>query len=358
MNADPPGLRMDSLLAWLTDQGLAPQGSLTATLLEGGRSNLTYLVHDGAGASWVVRRPPLGHVMPSAHDMGREFRVIAGLNSVDFPTPRALALCTDEGIIGAPFLVMDYVPGLVIDSTATADAMTEAERSQASEALIDTLAALHQVDAEAAGLQTLGRPEGYLTRQVGRWGQQWELSKTRELSVVDDLGHHLQHRVADAEAAAGVHSIVHGDYRIDNAILSPDDSSVRAVLDWEMATLGDPIADLAVSLVYWTDPTDGRRAAVPVSEHITDRLGFWTREQLLDRYSQQTGFGLDHLDFCTALACYKLAIIMESIRCRALAGQQLGTAAEDIDAMGVATEMLTELGMEVLARGTIDGLRQ
>ena len=296
--------------------------------------------------------------MPSAHDMGREFRVMCGLNRVDFPTPRAVALCSDEAVIGSSFLVMEYVDGRVIESPDAAAAMDASERAEASAALIDTLAALHLVNPAAAGLEELGRPAGYLTRQVARWGKQWELSQTRDLPTVEELGRELQHRVDQAEASATVHSVVHGDYRIDNAILGNDDPQVQAVLDWEMATLGDPIADLAVTLVYWTDPGDGRRASVPVGEHITDQAGFWTRGQLVERYAEQTGFALDHLDFCAALACFKLAIIMESIRYRALAGQQLGTAAGDVSAMGHATEALTDLGMEVLARGTIDGLRQ
>ncbi len=358
MTPDPPGLRLVPLEAWLADQGLGPQGPLTATLLEGGRSNLTYLVRDVAGTSWVVRRPPLGHVMPSAHDMGREFRVMSGLNRVDFPTPLALGLCSDEEVIGSSFLVMGFVDGRVIDSPEAAAAMGEPARNEASAALIETLASLHRVDPAAAGLETLGRPAGYLTRQVERWGRQWELSQTRDLPTVEELGRELQHRVAGAEASATVHSIVHGDYRIDNAILGVDDAQVRAVLDWEMATLGDPIADLAVTLVYWTDPGDGRRASVPVSEDITDQTGFWARGQLVERYAQQTGFALDHLDFCAALACFKLAIIMESIRYRALAGQQLGTAAQDVDGMGIATQMLAELGMEVLERGALEGLAQ
>lgn len=356
MSVDPPGLRLAPLQAWLADHGVPLEGAVTPTLLAGGRSNVSYLLTDATGRSVVVRRPPLGHVLPSAHDMGREYRVLSGLNRVDFPTPTALASCEDESVIGAPFMAMSYVPGRVIDSAAAAATLTPAQRADVSRSLIDTQAALHQVDVRAASLETLGRPAGYLTRQVDRWGGQWDLTKTRELPVVGELGARLRAEVAEAESTGVVHGIVHGDYRIDNAIIGADDEQVRAVLDWEMATLGDPIADLAITLVYWTDPGDGRRSTVPVSEHITDQEGFWTRSELVDRYAARTGFTLDHLNFCTALACFKLAIIMESIRYRALAGQQLGTAAEDVESMGIATQMLAELGMEVLEHGALDGL--
>lgn len=357
MITDPPGLDMPALRAWLTDHGLPVTGDLTPTLLAGGRSNISYRLDDEAGRSLVVRRPPLGHVMPTAHDMGREYRVMSGLNRVDFPTPAARAVCDDDQVIGAPFMIMDFVSGLVVDSAAAAATLPSPKRDLVSAALIDTLAALHQVAPESAGLEELGRPLGYLTRQVERWSKQWELSSTRELTVLEELGAQLRQRVPDAEAASSS-AIVHGDYRIDNTILDPEGDQVLAVVDWEMATLGDPVADLAVALVYWVDPGDGLRASVPVSEHITDQPGFWGRAQLIDRYAAQTGLSLQHLDFCSALACYKLAIIMESIRFRALSGQQLGTASEDIEGMGRATEALAELGREVLAHGTVDGLRQ
>ena len=161
-----------------------------------------------------------------------------------------------------------------------------------------------------------------------------------------------------AESRSQVSSIVHGDYRIDNVIIGTTDAQVQAVLDWEMSTLGDPIADLAVALVYWTDLDDVRRPPIPVSEHITDQPGFLSRAEIVDTYARLTGFELDRLDFCTALACFKLAVIMESIRYRAMSGDQPGTASDEIDGMGLATQELSELGLEVLAHGTLDGLRR
>jgi aminoglycoside phosphotransferase (APT) family kinase protein len=355
--ADPPGLRLAPLTAWLVDRGLLIEGDapLCSTLLEGGRSNITYLLEDGAGTSLVLRRPPLGHVMPSAHDMRREYQVLSGLNRANFPAPRALAECQDESVIGSSFMIMSYVDGRVISDHAEAASLSPAEASDICARLVDTLAQLHDVDTTAAGLGDLGRPHGYLSRQVRRWGQQWEITKTRELPAIDRLRAWLENEVQEIPADLPW-SIVHGDYRLDNVILDRTSSTVLAVLDWEMSTLGDPISDLAVALVYWSEAGDGLRGQVPVSEHITDGSGFWTREQIIDRYASATGRSLDHLDFATGLACFKLAVIMESIHYRNLSGQQLGTAATSGQQMGVAAEALAQMGMDVTSLGTIRGL--
>jgi aminoglycoside phosphotransferase (APT) family kinase protein len=355
--ADPPGLRLGPLTAWLAAQGLPidADAPLRATLLEGGRSNVTYLLEDASGGRLVLRRPPLGHVMPSAHDMRREYQVLSGLNRVGFPAPRALAESQDESVIGSTFMVMSYVDGRVISDEESARDLPAAEASDVCAALIDTLAHLHAVDAEAAGLGDLGRPQGYLTRQVRRWGQQWEITKTRDLPAIDSLRSWLESQVETIPADLPW-SIVHGDYRLDNVILGRASSEVLAVLDWEMSTLGDPVSDLAVALVYWSEAADGLRNRVPVSEHITDGPGFWTREQLIERYAGTTESPLDHLDFATVLACFKLAVIMESIHYRNLSGQQLGTAAASGGQMGIATEALAEMGLAVMSQGTIRGL--
>lgn len=353
---DPEGLRLEPLAAWMQDQGMEVDASapLRAELLAGGRSNISYRLIDVTGRDWVLRRPPLGHILPSAHDMGREFRVLAGLSSVGFPVPRPVAECTDVQVIGAPFLLMDYVAGRVIDDGVKASALDPAEASDICRSLTDTLVDLHAVDPGQAGLDSLGRPEGYLTRQVGRWTQQWELTRTRDLADVDALAAALAEQVATVPSMPG--SIVHGDYRIDNTILAADAPAVRAVLDWEMSTLGDPVSDLAIMLVYWTDPGDSLRAEVPVAQHITDQPGFWNRAQIIDRYTERSGRSLDHLDFCTALACFKLAVIMESILARSLQGQQLGTGADEVDAMRQSTEALSALGRRVLEVGAVAGL--
>ena len=353
---DPDGLRLAPLAAWMSDHGLGIDASapLRADLLAGGRSNISYRLSDGAGGEWVLRRPPLGHILPSAHDMGREFRVLTGLHSVGFPVPRPVAECTDVDVIGAQFMLMDFVDGRVIDSADRASHLAPEEASAISGALVDALADLHAIDPAAAGLESLGRPDGYLARQVSRWTKQWELTRTRDLADIDVLAAALASQVDDVLAMPG--SIVHGDFRIDNTILAADAPVVRAVLDWEMSTLGDPISDLAVMLVYWTDAGDTLRSAVPVAQHITDQPGFWTRAELVARYADHSGRSLDHLDFCAALACFKLAVIMESILARSLQGQQLGTGASEVDAMRKSTEALTVLGLRVLDEGAIVGL--
>lgn len=354
--ADPDGLRLAPLADWMRAAGVDVDSSapLRAELLAGGRSNISYRLIDGAGRDWVLRRPPLGHVLPTAHDMGREFTVLSGLNRVGFPTPRVVALCEEPDVIGSSFMLMDFVAGRVVDTSEMARALGPDEAMVACSSLVDTLAALHAVDPRAAGLEGLGRPDGYLERQVRRWTQQWGLTRTRDLPDVDLLGSELTDRVRGVSSTTA--AIVHGDYRLDNTILGTDAPTVEAVVDWEMSTLGDPVMDLAVMLVYWMDPGDGLRGSVPVAQHITDQPGFWNRQRVVDRYAERTGLSLQSLDFCTALACYKLAVIMESILARSLQGQQLGSGATEIDGMRQATQALAAMGRAVLARGALAGL--
>ena len=335
--------------------GFDGSAELQATLLAGGRSNISYKLTDASGSSWVLRRPPLGHIMPSAHDMGREFRVLSGLNSVSYPTPATRGYCEDESVIGAKFMMMDFIDGRVIESAQTASSLSTKQASEISQELVDTLARLHAIDPAAAGLDQLGKPAGYLQRQVKRWGEQWQITKTRELPEIEKLHAWLETAIAKVPESLPT-SIVHGDYRIDNVILARDKSEIVAVLDWEMSTLGDPISDLAISLVYWSQATDTLRKKIPVAEDVTSGPGFWSRQQVLDRYVSQTGLDISHLDECVALACFKLAVIMESIHHRNLSGQQLGAAAGAQSTMGEATVALTELGLAVTRQGAIEAL--
>lgn len=354
---DLPGLRLEAVRAWLDarDVGLDGTTPLTADLFPGGRSNVTYRLTDGHGRSVVLRRPPLGNVMPTAHDMAREHRVLAGLATVGFPVPRPLALCEDPAVTGSPFLVMEFVEGRIIATADEAAGLSDAERDRTSASLIGTLARLHRVDVAQAGLSGLGRPEGYLPRQLARWITQWDLTKTRDLPAMDELRERIAASLATLPAELPW-ALVHGDYRLDNVILAPGDATVRAVLDWEMSTLGDPLADLALTLLYWTQPGDGLRHQVPVATHLTDAAGFWDRARIVDAYAAESGLPMDHLDACTALACFKLAVITESIHARTLSGKQLGAAAGDLHAMGAATEALAELGLAVTASGAVAGL--
>jgi aminoglycoside phosphotransferase (APT) family kinase protein len=354
---DLPGLRLAPVLAWLSDHGidLDTTRPVTADLLPGGRSNVTYRLTDTHGRSIVIRRPPLGHVLPTAHDMAREHRVLAGLGRVGYPAPTALGLCEDESVTGCTFLVMDFVDGRIVATAEQAATLDAGAADAVSGALVAALADLHRVDVTAAGLDGLGRPDGYLPRQLDRWSRQWELTKTRDLDSMDALRRRLADLLAPLPADLPW-SLVHGDYRLDNVILAPEAPEVVAVLDWEMSTLGDPLADLALSLVYWTQAADGLRHRVPVAEHLTDGPGFWDRGALVEEYARLSGRTIDHLDACTALACFKLAVITESIHARTLSGKQLGSAAGDAHAMGVATEALADLGLAVVREGTVAGL--
>jgi len=347
-------LPLDALTPWLRDS-LDIHGELTATLLADGRSNLTYRVTDAAGRSWAIRRPPLGHVMPSAHDLTREFTVLSGLTG-NYPVPRPWVLCTDESILGVPFLVMDFIEGTVIADRERADQLSATQADHICRLLVDFLAGLHAVDTHACGLGSFGKPEGYLARQVRRWGEQWQLSKTRELESMNVMARWLEASLA-ALPPQLPWSIVHGDFRLDNIILSHDTSGVRAVVDWEMSTLGDPVADLAVTLVYWTEAGDALRSEVAVAQGLTAGSGFWTREQIVQRYAEVSGRGMEQLGFCLVLACYKLAVIMESLTYRARMGMQLGRTVEQGEDTHHAVVALARLGERLVDQPTVETLR-
>lgn len=291
---------------------------LAFELLSGGRSNLTYLVR-GGGRTWVLRRPPLGHVLPTAHDMVREYRVLTALAPTDVPTPATYALCEDSGVNDAPFYVMEYKPGVVVaERLPHGFAATTAARARISEALIDTLVRLHAVDYETVGLGDFGRPEGYLERQVRRWSQQWERSQTGELLAIEAL----IRRLRAALPASPAPTIVHGDYRLGNMALAADDPGrVEAIFDWEMATLGDPLADLGYTLIYWDEPGD---PGEPGMAGPTAAPGFWSRAEIVEAYAKRSGRDVDAIDFYRVLALYKLAVISEGIYARYLQGKTLG----------------------------------
>jgi aminoglycoside phosphotransferase (APT) family kinase protein len=314
------GIRYADVLKFFRAQ--VPEASdvdaLEFELIGDGRSNITYRVSVGE-RNWVLRRPPLGHVLPTAHDMTREFRVIAALADSDVPVPRALALCEDTSVNDAPFYVMEYTPGVVVGGAEMPDGFAEkpAERRAMSLALVDTLVALHAIDPDAVGLGTFGRPQGYVERQVRRWSQQWEHSSTGPLPEIDELIRRLRAALPESPAPA----IVHGDYRLGNMALDPSDPSrVIAVFDWEMATLGDPLADLGYTLIYWADP--GEKAGT--LRGVASSPGMLTRAEIVTEYAQRSGRDVTAVDFYQVLALYKLAIISEGIYARFVAGQTLG----------------------------------
>jgi aminoglycoside phosphotransferase (APT) family kinase protein len=229
------GIEAEAVTAWFAEHVPGARPPLDFELIAGGRSNLTYSVTDAEGARWVLRRPPLGHVLATAHDMGREHRIISALADTDVPVPPAIGLSPDDSVNGAPFYVMGYVDGPIVRNAEAARRLPPEQRARAAVSIVDTLAAIHAVDVDAVGLGDLGRREGYIERQLKRWQGQWEQSKTRELPAIDAV----HDRLATAVPEQGPAAIVHGDYRLDNCILDGD-GNIGAVLDWELCTLGDP----------------------------------------------------------------------------------------------------------------------
>ena len=306
------GIDAPRVTEWLAARvpELAPP--LQFDLIAGGHSNLTFAVTDARGGRWVLRRPPLGQVLATAHDMGREHRIISALAGTAVPVAPVVGLCEDPEVNGAPFYVMEFVDGIVVRGVDVAGALGPDVRRRAGESLVDVLARIHAVDVDAVGLGDLGRKEDYLARQLKRWYGQWELSKTRDLPAIDEVHAHL---VAHAPTQVGA-TIVHGDYRLDNCMISPD-GDVIAVLDWEICTLGDPLADVGLLMVYWTDPDDAVANALVAATALE---GFPRRADLAARYAEASGRDLAELDVYTAFGYWKLACIVEGVYARYLGG--------------------------------------
>src|SRR5262245_61907624 len=316
------GLNVATVAQFFREHIAGGDVELDFSLISGGRSNLTYLVR-GGGREWVLRRPPLGHVLPTAHDMAREYRVLAALADSAVPVARPIALCEDAAVNDMPFYVMDYRPGVILAySLPPGFAEAEATRRAISESLIETMVQLHAIDYRAVGLEGFGHPDGYLERQVRRWGQQWERSKTGPLPEIDVLAARLRAALPQSPPP----TIVHGDFRLGNLAFDPRDAGrIVAVFDWEMATLGDPLADLGYTLIYWADPHDRIDAAsVGSVSAYTTLPGFLRRADLIDAYARASGRDVTAIAFYQVLALYKLAIISEGIYARYLQGKTLG----------------------------------
>ncbi|MFE2995769.1 phosphotransferase family protein [Nocardia sp. NPDC059246] len=333
------GLDLPALQRYFDNNVPETAGGLKATLIAGGRSNLTYRLTDGVH-DWVLRRPPLGPLTPTAHDMAREYRIVAALRSTEVPVAEAVTLCKDEDVIGVPFAVVSFVPGRTLRDGDEAATLTADQARSCRDALVDALAALHSVDYERVGLGDFGRPAGYLERQVKRWRGQWDRVATRELATLDRLSRALS---AAVPAQVGT-AIVHGDFRLDNTIIDPVDySRVAAVVDWEMSTLGDPLADLGLLQVYW-DPRS--EPVLGVRHAPTANPGFGSANDLAEQYSRTTGYDLDQLPFYRALGCFKLAVIAEGVHQRYLAGKTVG---DGFATIGAAVPVLLDAGLETLA---------
>jgi len=294
----PAGIREDRVSAWLTANIAGATAPFTFDLIAGGHSNLTFKVSDATGNRYVLRRPPLSHALASAHDMGREHRIISALHNSQVPVAPALGLCTDVEINDAPFYVMLFVDGLIIRDNETARRdLTEATRLHASNSLIDTMAKIHQVIPAEVGLGELGRHEGYIERQLKRWYGQWNASKTR--------------------------------------------------LDWELCTLGDPMADLGLLMVYWTGPDDDAGAN---NFATTTAPGFLNRQQLAERYAQVSGRDISHLDFYVSFAYWKLACIIEGVYARYISGAMGEHDPQAFDAFKTQVETAAEKAEQLLSR--------
>ena len=334
-----PGIDRGNVTAWFAEH-TAAAAPLEFDLIAGGRSNLTFRVTDAAGASWVLRRPPLGHVLATAHDMGREHTIISALADTDVPVPGTVGLCTDEAVNGAPFYVMEHVDGLVLRNVADAEALSEDVRAATGRSIAATLAKIHAVDPDAVGLGELGRKEGYIARQLKRWNGQFEQARTREVPEVT----RAYERLLEGNPEQGPAAIVHGDYRLDNCMIDAS-GEVIAVLDWEICTLGDPLADLGLLMVYWTEAGDPL-AALPSA---TTLPGFPTRAELVAAYQQAGGRPVGDLDYYVAFGYWKLACILEGVYTRYKAGA-MGDDGADADAFGDTVRLLGEASLAALDR--------
>lgn len=336
----PRGLDLQALRGFLDRESPGLLGDrLTGQIVAGGKSNLTYEVSDGQ-RSVIVRRPPLGHVLSTAHDMVREHTVISALATTPVPVPATYAVCTDDSVLGAPFYVMDFVGGTPYREASQLERLGTDRTRQIADSLLDTLVALHEVDYDAVGLADFGRPEGFLERQVRRWTKQLHSSHSRELAGADELADLL----AKAVPVGGDVSVLHGDYRLDNLLVDESDE-ITAVLDWEMATLGDPLSDVALFVVYQrlSELTPG----AGVSD-VASAPGYPDTEHMLRRYTGASGRDVSHIGWHLGLAYFKLATILEGIHYRYTLGQTVGSG---FDNVGQAVEPLVHAGRKALREG-------
>ncbi len=364
----PAGIDVEPVSRWLEDNIDGASGPFTFELIIGGHSNLTYRVtgseperrdpesHDPESHNpefqdpeiqdMVLRRPPLGAVLATAHDMGREHRIISGVGRSEVPVPLALGMCEDESVNGAPFYIMNHVEGVVLhdEESVHQHLPNEQVRAAASASLIDALAKLHTVPPASIGLGELGRVEGYLDRQLKRWNTQWEKSKTRELPAMTEA----HRRLVETKPEQRYAGIVHGDYRFGNMLVSPVDGTVAAVLDWELCTLGDVLADIGYLMNNWMEP--GEEAVRGATSFPTQAGGFWTREQVVTEYCNRTGFDLDHVmsnqGYYQAFQYWRLAAIVEGVLARYLKGV-MADSSVDTDLYRQQVEEMAQAALEL-----------
>lgn len=336
--AELPGVDLDALTRWLDAKrpGLRA-GELSGEVIAGGKSNLTYRITDGKSV-WALRRPPLAHVLPTAHDMAREFTVLSALGDTAVPVPTTIALCTDVDVLGANFYLMSFVDGVVLDRPDAIEKLTPALARSTCDQLMDTLVELHGVDPAQVGLAEFGRPDGFLARQVKRWSQQWQANETEPRPVLPELLEKFT-TTMPPQSRAG---IVHGDYRLTNVMYSRDLSEILAVVDWEMATLGDPLSDVGLLVVYQTLSADDDG----VMPRMSPADGFPTADEMVARYAENSDRDLSDLDWYVAFGYFKLAVISEGIHNRYLQGKTVG---EGFSHFGATVPRLLDTAMLTLA---------
>ena len=336
------GISLEPVSNWLEANIAGAVAPFTFELIAGGRSNLTFEVVGADCARFVLRRPPLGRVLATAHDMAREHRIIAAVGHTDVPVPPALGVCTDDEVNGAPFYVMGYVDGVVLDSAERAEALAAHLRVPTSEHLIDVLASLHAVDVDEVGLGDLAKREGYVERQVKRWSTQWAQSKTRELPAIDEVARLLGQRLPQQHGV----SIAHGDFRFGNCLVDVQAGRIAAVLDWELCTLGDPLADVGYLGVYWFD---GEGAHIR-SNDPTPAGGFPKYADLLQRYALHTDRDLSGIGYYVAFSCWRLAVISEGVYSRYLHGAMGDQQGVDLTSFKTGTEALAERALDAMRK--------
>jgi aminoglycoside phosphotransferase (APT) family kinase protein len=335
------GIDGERVGAWLEANVAGATGPFRYERIAGGRSNLTYAVTGTRGGKWALRRPPLGKALGSAHDMGREHRVVSALAPTPVPVAPIAGYCTDESVNGAPFYVMEFIEGPILRLREDAEAFDESGRRAIGERVVDTLVEIHAQVPNEIGLGELGKREDYVARQLRRWAKQWEGSKTREIPLVERVHERLAERIPEQGPA----TLVHGDYRLDNMILTPS-GEVAAVVDWELCTLGDPLADVGLLLVYWGQEGD---TLLPLFEPATMAPGFPSRDEVRARYAERSGRDLAEIDFFVALGYWKLAVILEGVYSRYAKGQY-GKPESGFEEFGKNVARLAEAADEAVDR--------
>lgn len=339
------GIEIEPVSAWLSANVPGARAPFEFELIAAGGSNLTYRVTDAEGSSWALRRPPVSARLPTAHDMGREWKIIEALAPTAVPVPQPIAFCSDAAVNDAPFYVMEFAEGTILRKVASCEGMSEDDCSAATDSLVEVQVAFHTLDVDAVGLGDLGRREQYVERQLRRWRTQYERTNARQLPLLEQLHERFSKSVPAETAPPG---IAHGDYRFDNTVLGPD-WRVTAVLDWELCTLGSPIADFAWSLVYWGDPGD-RMYFIPDVPTLYD--GFVRRARVAEMYAERTGHDLSPLPWLTAFSWWKMACIVEGAYGRLLAGAGGGMKSGPVEDTARRVEDLLDTAHEA-ARGVV-----